>query len=118
MKELVGKMDIDDLKLQNIYGKTALFISAEAGNVQMAKMMVDKDKELLNIPDSQGRIPLSVAALRGKRDMVTYLYASSEKMKDSPWTHENRECVFVNCIGANLFGKYLLQMYRCTLPCW
>ncbi|KAJ9541291.1 hypothetical protein OSB04_027797 [Centaurea solstitialis] len=103
LKELVGMMDIDDLKLQNKYGKTALFVAAEAGNLQMAKTMVDKDKELLNIPDSQGRMPLSMAALHGKGDMVTYLYDSSEKMKDSPWTHENRECVFMNCIGAHLF---------------
>ncbi|KAI3747278.1 hypothetical protein L6452_09732 [Arctium lappa] len=112
VKELVGMMDINDLKLQNRYGAmaTALFV---AGNVQMAKVMADKNKELLKILVSQGIMPLNVAALYGRRDMVTYLYASSEKMKDNPWTYENRDCILVKCIGADLFDIALQIVNDC-----
>ena len=99
-------MEKEDLELQNQNGQTALCLAAMAGNVKIAMILVKKNNALLDIPDSRGMMPLYMAALFGKHDMVKYLYHNSQKMTGDFWTYHNRVCVLVKCVEANLFGKY------------
>ncbi|KAI3781505.1 hypothetical protein L2E82_11522 [Cichorium intybus] len=104
---LVSLMDKEDLELQNNKGQTALCLAAIAGDVKIASILVNKNKALMDIPDSRGMMPLYLAALFGKHDMVTYLYRNSQKMTGDFWTYQNRCCVLVKCVEANLFDVAL-----------
>ncbi|KAI3514882.1 hypothetical protein L1887_13629 [Cichorium endivia] len=104
---LVSLMEKEDLELQNQKGQTALCLAAMAGNVKIASILVKKNRALLDIPDSCGMMPLYMAALFGKHDMVCYLYHNSQKMTGDFWTHHNRGCVLVKCVEANLFDVAL-----------
>ncbi|XP_024978061.1 uncharacterized protein LOC112515456 isoform X5 [Cynara cardunculus var. scolymus] len=104
---LVSLMAKEDLELQNGNGQTALCLAAIAGHIKIAKILVKKNRALLDIPDSQGMMPLYMAALFGNHEMVKYLYHNSQKMTGQFWTHQNRECVLVKCVEANLFDVAL-----------
>ncbi|KAL4572467.1 hypothetical protein LXL04_019244 [Taraxacum kok-saghyz] len=108
---LVSLMNKEDLELQNQKGQTALCLAAIAGNVKIAMFLVKKNRALLDIPDNRGMMPLYMAALFGKHDMVTYLYQSSRKMIGDFWTHQLRGGVLVKCVEANLFDV-ALQIVR------
>ncbi|XP_023745476.1 uncharacterized protein LOC111893648 isoform X2 [Lactuca sativa] len=102
---LVSLMEKEDLELQNQKGQTALCLAAIAGNVKIATILVNKNRALLDIPDSRGMMPLYMAALFGKHDMVRFLYHNSRNMSGDFWTHHNRGCVLVKCVEANLFDR-------------
>ncbi|KAI7755594.1 hypothetical protein M8C21_029300 [Ambrosia artemisiifolia] len=104
---LVSLMQKEDLELQNANGQTALCLVAMAGHVKIAKILVKKNHALLDIPDSQGMMPLYMAALYGKHDMVKYLYHNSQKMTGQFWTHQNRADVLVKSVESNLFDVAL-----------
>lgn len=104
----MGLLKKEDLELVNGNGDTALCLAAIAGNLEIAKILVKKNEGLLNIPNIQGNMPLYMAALYGRHDMVKYLYHTSQKMTGSFWTNENRSCVVVKCVETNLFGKYFV----------
>ncbi|KAJ9550147.1 hypothetical protein OSB04_014192 [Centaurea solstitialis] len=95
-------MTHSESELQNAKGETALFVAAEAGHVQMAKILISKNQNLSTITDSKGKMSISVAALYGKCEMVKYLYSCSS-MTDDLWTYENRDCLLMECIEADLF---------------
>ncbi|CAH1442227.1 unnamed protein product [Lactuca virosa] len=103
VEALVGLMEEDDLELQNKSGNTALCLAAAAGNVQMTKIMVNKNKGLLTIAGSQKMMPLYMAALFGHHDTVSYLYDNSHKMDGDFWTPQDRNWVVLRCIEADLF---------------
>ncbi|KAI3781499.1 hypothetical protein L2E82_11515 [Cichorium intybus] len=107
VENLVGKMTKEDLELQNNSSNTALCLAAAAGNVEMVKIMVEKNKKLLSIPGSQSMMPLYMAALFGQRDMVKYLYDNSQKLGDDGWTAQNRGWLLLKCVEAELFDMAL-----------
>ncbi|KAJ9541292.1 hypothetical protein OSB04_027798 [Centaurea solstitialis] len=125
VKELVGLMMKEGgpgLQLKNGNGETALHVAAVAGNVGMARIIVEASEALLTIPDSKGQMPLCVAALYGKGEMVKYLYTSSKRMTgEGPngeiiWTHEKRDYVLLKCIEADLFDTALQIVIRERSP--
>ena len=105
VKYLMSFMTKEDLELPNGNGETTLSLVATTGNVAIAKTLVEKNERLIDIPNSQGRMPLQVAALFGRHDMVEYLYNTSQKMIGQSWTHENRSWAFEKCVENNLFSK-------------
>ncbi|XP_024977660.1 uncharacterized protein LOC112515221 [Cynara cardunculus var. scolymus] len=107
VKNLVTLMENKDMELQNSSSNTALCLAAVAGHVEMAEIMVTKNKTLLDIAGSEGKMPLYMAALSGRHDMVKYLYENSERMTGGFWTHESRGCVLLSCVEAELFDVAL-----------
>ena len=71
-------MTEEDLALQNKDGNTAICFAAATGIVEIAKVMVDKNKKLPMIRGNQGKTPLYMAALFGHREMVSYLYSVTD----------------------------------------
>lgn len=102
VQNLVGEMQRADLEIQNENGNTALCLAATSGNVDIARIMVDMNPDLLTIRNRQNVIPLYIAALYGKRDMVNYLYNETNKHE---WTDQNKLWVYQKCVEADLFGK-------------
>ncbi|GJX03454.1 ankyrin repeat-containing domain, PGG domain protein [Tanacetum coccineum] len=110
---LVSLMEKKDLELQNVNGQTALCLAAMAGHVKIAKILVKKNTALLDMPDSRGMMPLYMAVLYGKHEMVKYLYHNSHKMTGDYWTHQNRVCVLVKSVESNLFDVALQIVTDC-----
>ncbi|KAJ9557517.1 hypothetical protein OSB04_012131, partial [Centaurea solstitialis] len=104
---LMSLMTKDDLELSNGNGETSLCVVATTENVEIAKILVEKNDGLMDIPNSQGKVPLQVAALHGRHDMVVYLYSISQKMTSQFWTHQNRSWVFEECVSYSLFDVAL-----------
>ncbi|KAI3696644.1 hypothetical protein L6452_29086 [Arctium lappa] len=103
MVELLKMMNKEDLLLQTITGDTALCLAAAAGNIEMARILVDKNEELLTISGSEGLLPLSVAALYGNHDVVIYLYKKSKNMEGPEWKISNKQWLLTKCVHSNLF---------------
>ncbi|KVH87905.1 Ankyrin repeat-containing protein [Cynara cardunculus var. scolymus] len=109
---LMSLMTEEDIKLSNRNGETAFYLVARVGNVKMAHILVKKNRGVINITDSQGRMPLHVAALFGRRTMVQYLYDDSDKMSGGFWTHQNRSWVLEACVENWLYGQESLAQDR------
>ncbi|KAJ0502208.1 putative ankyrin repeat-containing domain, PGG domain, ankyrin repeat-containing domain superfamily [Helianthus annuus] len=88
VKNLVGKMQNEDLELQNKNHNTALYLAVVAGNIKTVKIMVEKNKNLLKIAGANGKMmPLYAAVLFGNKDVVKYLYDNSKELhNDDGWT--------------------------------
>ncbi|XP_024974738.1 ankyrin-2-like [Cynara cardunculus var. scolymus] len=106
VKNLVTLMENKDMELQNSSSNTALSLAVVARHMEMAEIMVTKNKTLLDIAGSEGKMPLYMAALSGNHDIVKYVYENSERMTGGFWTHESRGCVLLSCVVEELFGKH------------
>ncbi|XP_052731772.1 uncharacterized protein LOC108330132 isoform X2 [Vigna angularis] len=78
VEELVKRMRIKDLEIQNKDKNTALCFAAASGVTKIAKLMVERNINLPGIRGSEGVTPLYVATLLGQRDMVWYLYSVTD----------------------------------------
>ncbi|KAM1040653.1 hypothetical protein ACFX15_029399 [Malus domestica] len=97
--ELVEMIDEDDLALQDIKGNTALSFAAAAGTVEIADILIRKNRFLPTIPGGEGMTPLYMAALFGQSEMATYLYPKTYKMLDEM----GRNVLFFCCIDHGLY---------------
>ncbi|KAG5529123.1 hypothetical protein RHGRI_029707 [Rhododendron griersonianum] len=76
-EKLVKIMSADDLEITNEFGSTALSLAAISGCTKLAKAIVNKNPKLVTISNDQhidGAIPVIVASLYNRKDMVHYLY--------------------------------------------
>nr|XP_043612084.1 uncharacterized protein LOC122583776 [Erigeron canadensis] len=119
VENLIRRMRPEDLVLQNREGNTAFCCAVIAGNIQMVIAMVERNRDILIIPDREnmmplyrdlliirGRddtMPLYLAALYGNHKMVTYLYDLSRQMQTDAWTDNDRSMVFLKCVEVNFF---------------
>nr|GEW75806.1 ankyrin repeat-containing protein [Tanacetum cinerariifolium] len=113
VENLVNLMDKKDLELQNKNYNTALSLAAAAGNVKTAQSMVKKNEIVLELPGNNNTMPLYMAALFARSDMVRYLYENSKKMVGDFWTHENRGWVLQKCVEADIFDVALKIVEDC-----
>ncbi|KAI7752211.1 hypothetical protein M8C21_015119 [Ambrosia artemisiifolia] len=110
---LVNMMDQKDLELQNKSWDTALSSAAAAGNIETAKAMVGKNPALTEMHNQRNVMPLYMAALFAKPDMVRYLYGISNKMVGDFWTNDNRGWVLQKCVEADMFDVALKILSEC-----
>ncbi|KAH7846964.1 hypothetical protein Vadar_020152 [Vaccinium darrowii] len=73
VKKLVEKMLSDDLAICDNGGRTVLHRAAGFGNIEVAKLLVEKNKDLPNMVTHLEETPLFYAAERGDRKMVVWL---------------------------------------------
>ncbi|KAK2968195.1 hypothetical protein RJ640_001027 [Escallonia rubra] len=73
MKKLLQLMLPADLVLADGQGFTALHIAAVVGDVEVAKLLVQKNPDLPDIANNEKSKPLLTAALQGQRNMFLYL---------------------------------------------
>ncbi|KAF7149390.1 hypothetical protein RHSIM_Rhsim03G0047200 [Rhododendron simsii] len=74
VRELLEKMTPQDVvHLSNNQGATALHYAASIDNMEGARMLVNKNPDVPNVPDKSGETPLHYAAKYGHREMVLYL---------------------------------------------
>ncbi|XP_057994999.1 ankyrin repeat-containing protein At5g02620-like, partial [Hevea brasiliensis] len=59
-------------------GNTAFFYAAASGNVKIAQIMLEKNKDLAMIEGRGNVLPIHIAALLGRGKMVRYLYKETK----------------------------------------
>lgn len=98
--ELVKRMKPKDLALQKQNGYTALCVAAEGGMVDIAKIMLRKNKDLLNLRGNRRMSPLMIASILGHKDMMSYLYTMTNDMKGEEWIAEDRIMLLYYCFNT------------------
>ncbi|KAL5773587.1 hypothetical protein ACOSQ2_013511 [Xanthoceras sorbifolium] len=103
-------MKEDDLEKKNKKGNTAFTLVAMSGNVQLALLMIEKNKKLAmirnGIEDNSGMLAVQVAALLGHKEMVNYLY----KITREDLKNEDRIELLVKLIDSDLYDVALLMV--------
>ncbi|KAI7745500.1 hypothetical protein M8C21_028963, partial [Ambrosia artemisiifolia] len=104
VKELVNMMTIEELELQNdAYSNTAFWIACLFGNTEMAKIMMEKNHNLLNIRGCEGDLPLAASALTGRYNLVKHLYSHSHKMTGDYWTNDDTSFILLQCVERDFY---------------
>ncbi|KAL2553783.1 uncharacterized protein Fot_07402 [Forsythia ovata] len=80
INKLVSLTPQELLALKDNSDDTALHAEALLDNVKAAQLLVNKNHELLNFSNKNERLPIKLAAIRGHREMTSYLF--SVGMKD------------------------------------
>ncbi|XVF00493.1 hypothetical protein REPUB_Repub04eG0005700 [Reevesia pubescens] len=101
VEELLKLMEPIDLELQDRMGNTAFCLAAAAGAVPIAKMLMEKNSDLLSITSSANITPLYIAAAFGHPEMAWFIY---RQVRDDV---RNLEGIFFRCIDTGLFGLAL-----------
>lgn len=105
VRELLKKLQKNDLALRNNRGLTALCLAAQSGATQIASMMLDKNPDLVHIPGHEAQFPLMSAVNFGHKETVSLLF---ERTNLSLINDETLAKLFHNLISSNLFGTYIL----------
>ncbi|XP_041026927.1 uncharacterized protein LOC121267122 [Juglans microcarpa x Juglans regia] len=100
VRELVKRMNPADLELTNRQENTAICFAAASGIVAIAEEMVNKNGKLPLIRGSNKMTPLYMAALQGRRDMVSYLYSVTDFEQ---LTSSERIDILVASISADFY---------------
>ncbi|KAI3515154.1 hypothetical protein L1887_13907 [Cichorium endivia] len=116
VEKFASLLTMEQLERENKNHNTTLCIKAANGSFESFKTMVNKNMTLLDIsldiPGSQGMMPLYMASLFGKNDMVNYLYDNSNNMTGEFWTPLGHGWVFQKCVEADIFDVSLKIVSR------
>ena len=112
--DLVLSMDAKDLEITSQDGDTALTCAAAVGKVKIAKVMVDKNRELLSIKNKKGFFPVVVAAYRRNEKMAQYLFKETPKKLLAPEAGDYNGATLLSiAITADMFGKHACACSCC-----
>ncbi|KAK2995487.1 hypothetical protein RJ640_016843 [Escallonia rubra] len=115
VKKLLEKMLLPDVALTELTGSTALHIAAVVGNIEAARLLVEKDPELPKVRNVFKALPIHGAASYGRREMVLYLFTvTEENPEQKPFEGESGGKLLRALISSGLYdiALYLLQRYR------
>ncbi|KAI4297665.1 hypothetical protein L6164_037547 [Bauhinia variegata] len=104
VKELVNKMQEGDLERKNEFGETALVTAACTGIIEMAKCMIEKNRNLPMILINFDTLPVTQALLSNQKEMARYLYLVTpleELVPEKGYHGANflRQCFLSDAIG-------------------
>ncbi|KFK22657.1 hypothetical protein AALP_AAs60910U000500 [Arabis alpina] len=78
VRNLLRKMNKNDLALRNEAGNTALCFAAASGVVEIAEMLINMNPDLAMIRGGGGMAPIHMAAMFGHAEMVIYLRGKTD----------------------------------------
>ncbi|GER29004.1 ankyrin repeat-containing protein [Striga asiatica] len=73
LRKLLGFMPPEALALTDYFGNTALHAVAVLGDTRAAALFVEKNRDLPNVWNVDGCLPIHLAAMRGHREITLYL---------------------------------------------
>ena len=106
VKNLLKKMNSDDLKAENRVGNNALSYAATTGNVNIAKAMLEKNTNLANL--GSGMTPLETAVFFEHSQMVEYL-STLTRIKE--WDTTKQVELFVTYVTVGMYGKHTFLLF-------
>lgn len=113
VEEVVKLMSVSDLERRDKSSNTALFVAAASGITRIVEVMVKKNKLLPGLRGNKGVTPLCIAAQKGHRDMVWYLYnvTAAEYLNQEDYIG-----LLIATITTDLFGmNYEVKSIRCLV---
>ena len=112
VKELVRRMEKDELELKNNMGETAFSIATINQSEEMVRVMVEKNSNLLTVKNSYGAIPVVVASLFSAKEMVRHLYDLTPKEILKPENQDRSGATLLNSLIADgIFGELILYVF-------
>ncbi|KAL2539817.1 Ankyrin repeat family protein [Abeliophyllum distichum] len=114
VQQLVGLMLPDDLAIKDSSGSTALHTAALVGNIEAAKLLIQKNPNLAIVWNNDKELPLHVAAKYGQGEMVLYLLPiTKEDAEPKPFEEESGAKILCDLIDSGLYDIALsfLQHY-------
>ncbi|RZC81986.1 hypothetical protein C5167_044562 [Papaver somniferum] len=116
VQEIVNVMPEESLALQgNRRGFTALHIAAKVGDVRTAALMVRRNRNLTQIRDKKGRVPLQIAAKHasdGQKEVLEYLISETRDEDPSPFSGHGGAGLLRNILYANFYDMALSLVQR------
>ncbi|MBA0839606.1 hypothetical protein Goarm_005313 [Gossypium armourianum] len=114
VEEVVKLMSVSDLERRDKSSNTALFVAAASGITRIAEVMVKKNKLLPGLRGNKGVTPLCIAAQKGHRDMVWYLYnvTAAEYLNQEDYIG-----LLIATITTDLFADQILLFYLDVALC-
>ncbi|KAK3206213.1 hypothetical protein Dsin_020259 [Dipteronia sinensis] len=107
VKKLVNNyLQVEDLEIKNYEGNTAFCLAAMTGNMELVLFMLEKNEKLAMIRNTDGKLPVQMAALLGHEDMVKNLYVTTK----NELTEKDLIELLVIVIDNNLFDFALLML--------
>lgn len=103
------------LEIKDNLGSTALTVAAAYGNTRAARLLVEFNRNLLNIEDQDNWLPLHHAAGRGHKETVDYFLSVACTPVEDPNGYSNPFAGFSGLllvktlIESNFYGQFLLN---------
>ncbi|KAH6761629.1 hypothetical protein C2S52_019062 [Perilla frutescens var. hirtella] len=108
VKKMVELMPRHALALKDSYGETALHNAAMIGNTEAARVLVDKNTELLYIINKDSELPILRAALNCQKETLEYLISVTEPgMENSPFKGQSGVDLLLAVITSGFFDVAL-----------
>ncbi|GKV46089.1 hypothetical protein SLEP1_g53101 [Rubroshorea leprosula] len=92
------------LKIKDESGNTALSFAARSGMMEIAKCLIEKNKDLLTMPDGDDKLPVQLACRAGHEDMTRYLYCNTprERLSGVKGFYLLEECITKKMFGIGV----------------
>ncbi|XP_074278822.1 uncharacterized protein LOC141602439 [Silene latifolia] len=113
VEKLVKEMSPEDLALTDQHGETAFSVAAVVGNIEAAKILLNKNPDLPNISGKYG-FPIHKAAQFCHKDMVLYLLdVTRPDIQPNPFTGEIGGRLLIDVIAAEFYdiALKLIKLY-------
>ncbi|TXG65937.1 hypothetical protein EZV62_007212 [Acer yangbiense] len=108
VEEIINSIQPSDestLLLQDINGNTSFCFAAAAGEVEIAKIMLNKNPNLNQAPlHGNHRTPLYKAVMFGRKEMASFLYDATANANF--WKQNELPALFFKSISTGLYGTY------------
>lgn len=105
-KKLVELMTPEEVARPNVGGYTAFHRVAGVGDVEIAKLLFEKNRDLPNMWNRDGRLPLHHAAFLGHKNMFQYLFEiTKEDIEPKPFEGHSGCVLLTELIISGFYGE-------------
>ncbi|XP_065865668.1 ankyrin repeat-containing protein ITN1-like isoform X5 [Euphorbia lathyris] len=104
VQKLVEKMPADSVAIPNMWGDNPLHNAAYAGNIEAAKILVEKNPCLTQARNFSNNTPLHVAAAYAHKETVLYLLSVTLDEYPSPFDDKDGARLMISLILAGFYG--------------
>ncbi|KAB1200377.1 Ankycorbin [Morella rubra] len=104
IRKLVDFMEPDEMLTVNKNSDTGLHMAAVSGMLQVARLIVVKNKKLLLLRGKDDLMPLAMAIQGGHRSLVKYLHEETEL---DNLADEEYICLVLDSLSSKLYGTAL-----------
>ncbi|CAL9246446.1 unnamed protein product [Arabidopsis halleri] len=114
VRNLLREMDSPDLSLKNKDGNTPLSFAAALGDIEIAKMLINMNRDLPDISNEETMTPIHIAALYGHGEMVKYLFneRSIKGLNDQQYMNLFHTMISADIYDVPLWMLERVDMYR------
>lgn len=120
IRKLLDFMPPEALALTDYFGNTALHAVAVLGNIQAARLFVNKNGDLPNIWNVDECLPIHLAAMRGQREMTLYLFSVTTEYHDNldPYKDAAGATLVHFAVAAGFYGDLTTILFIYYFILW